>query len=177
MTVDGLSSSMEDRYLNSLPRCSSEEFNKERAKQKKKQHELHSIMRQESLAERKARARRKLARRKKQHAQLRKIINATASSECDSEEFDEREKLALRLAREMLESGRDSSDDVDIPLEEEDAFEARKNVVKEFKAYDRLRRSSEQHREGKQRESLIRRLEERKRRLAQEIESSNIIIS
>jgi hypothetical protein len=77
----------------------------------------------------------------------------------------------------MLESDRDSSDDLDIPLEEEDAFEARKNVVKEFKAYDRLRRSSEQHREGKQRESLIRRLEERKRRLAQEIESCNIIIS
>jgi hypothetical protein len=50
-------------------------------------------------------------------------------------------------------------------LDNDEDFEGRKKVVKEFRAYEQLRRSSEHARENRQRESLNRRLDERKRQL------------
>jgi hypothetical protein len=50
-------------------------------------------------------------------------------------------------------------------LDNDEDFEGRKKIVKEFRAYEQLRRSSEHARENRQRESLNRRLDERKRQL------------
>jgi len=116
----------------SIPRRGTRELNKDKAKQKKQQHELHSIMRQESLAERKARAARKLKRRKRQ--------------------------LQRQLQRRQ-ESGASANGD------DEETFEARKNMVKEYKAYNHMRRGSQEARETRQRESLMRRLQQRREEL------------
>jgi hypothetical protein len=106
---------------------SSLELFKESVNQKKKQHVLHSIMRQKSLEEQQERSRRRLKRRKKKPHFIDSL------NECD--------------------------------LETDEDFEGRKKVVKEFSAYEQLRRGSEHARENRQRESLNRRLDERKRQL------------
>jgi hypothetical protein len=132
-----------------VPRRSSILHNQETAKLKQKQHKLHSIMRQESLQERQARASLKLEKRKRL-SQLKKQ-QKEAEREAADMNTENREK--------RLERGASLARTISI---DDSTFEAKKNVMKQYKAHDSMRRNSVEVRQNKQREALARRLEKRR---------------
>ena len=124
-----------DDQLTYTPRRSSLLHNQILAKKKTKEHKLHAIMRQESLQERQARARLQLEKRRK---------------------LAEAQRQNYIIATEDI--GWQS-------IVDEGTFDAKKNVKKEYKAYDRLRKESVAARQAKQRDTLTRRLEQRRQEL------------